>query len=179
MSKEKRVGTVVGVDIDACQGCGQCAAACPREAIHIEGGVAVIDQERCDACGACFTACPQGAIYAVVDAQQEKARLPEPAQPSITAERDLSALPSLRPVRVARKQPRPSTALSIVRFLGREVLPRAASAFVAMWDSRQSRSASLPDAPGSESPAMPAGQTTGRRRGHQHRARHGARRRRP
>lgn len=170
------MSTTIGVDADLCQGCGECVDACPRQAIHVEGGVAIIDQERCDACEACFGTCPQGAIYVVVDARQEETYLPAPAQESTVAETGLMVSPRVRPVYGVSREPRPSSALSIVRFLGREVLPRAVGAFLAVWDSQQGRRASSSEVAKSGSSVAPAGKITGGRPGSRHRARHGRRR---
>ena len=167
------MSTTIGVDADLCQGCGECVDACPQQAIHVEGGVAVIDQEICDACEACFAACSQGAIYVVVDARQEETYLPAPAQESTVAETGLVAPPRVRPVHGISKEPRLSAGLSLARFLGREVLPRAVGAFLAVWDSQQGRRASSSQVARSGSPVAPAGKITGGRPGGRHRARHG------
>ncbi len=45
-----------------CMGFGECVAACPFDAIHIQDGIAVVDKESCKACGKCIKACPQELI---------------------------------------------------------------------------------------------------------------------
>jgi pyruvate formate lyase activating enzyme len=45
-----------------CEGCGECAQACPREAIHLVEGLATIDRAKCDLCMDCVEACPTGAL---------------------------------------------------------------------------------------------------------------------
>jgi len=135
------VNTTIGIDTDLCQGCGTCVGTCPRGAIHIEGGVAVIDRERCDACEACLASCPQGPLHIVVEGQAEVVRVPVAAQMPIATEGHRSALSARRP-------PRASVAAAIARFLGSEVLPRALSTVLAMWDSRLSRGTSLADGAG-------------------------------
>ena len=166
MSKEKRVSTTIGIDTDLCQGCGACVGACPRGAIHIEGGVAVIDQERCDACEACLASCPQGALYAVVEGRAEVVKAPSAEQMPVAIENRRSAVG-------ASEQPRPSTAVTVARFLGREVLPRALGALLALWDSRQGRGTSLPGVQGGDSRLAPTGGAAGQRLGRRHRARRG------
>jgi len=53
------------VEGDLClqgQGCDQCAAACPQDAIGFAGAAATVDAGRCTGCGACVAACPTGAL---------------------------------------------------------------------------------------------------------------------
>ncbi len=47
-----------------CLGCGDCVAACPYDAIHIdtETGLPAVDHSRCVGCGKCAAACPRGII---------------------------------------------------------------------------------------------------------------------
>jgi uncharacterized Fe-S center protein len=49
------------VDPSGCNGCGECAFACPADSIEI-GSVAVINDALCIGCGHCIAACPEGAI---------------------------------------------------------------------------------------------------------------------
>lgn len=47
-----------------CLGCGDCVAACPFDAIHMDPKtqLPVVDDEKCVACGACVKACPRSII---------------------------------------------------------------------------------------------------------------------
>jgi len=45
-----------------CQGCGQCVAACPNQALSLVDGKAVVDTKKCLLCGYCSPGCPQFAI---------------------------------------------------------------------------------------------------------------------
>jgi predicted aldo/keto reductase-like oxidoreductase len=44
---------------DWCQGCGQCLAACRRQALSLAGGKARVDGSACLLCGYCGGSCPQ------------------------------------------------------------------------------------------------------------------------
>ena len=45
-----------------CLGFGDCAAACPAEAICLKDGIAHVDSSRCIGCGLCQTICPKHII---------------------------------------------------------------------------------------------------------------------
>lgn len=48
-----------------CLGRGDCAAACPANAICMIDGIAHVDTSRCLGCGLCTRVCPKGIIYMV------------------------------------------------------------------------------------------------------------------
>lgn len=48
-----------------CMGFGSCVRACPFDAVHIVGGIAVVDKEACKACGKCVAKCPRHLIELV------------------------------------------------------------------------------------------------------------------
>lgn len=48
-----------------CLGLGDCAVACPHNAIYIVNGVAIVDTESCVGCGICTKACPNFVIEMV------------------------------------------------------------------------------------------------------------------
>lgn len=52
------------VDIEKCQGCEECLASCPFDAIVMKEDKAVIN-EYCQVCMACISVCPEGAIIEV------------------------------------------------------------------------------------------------------------------
>ena len=57
------IRTVVSIDEDLCNGCGECVPACEEGAIRIIHGKARLLSDRlCDGLGACLGHCPQGAI---------------------------------------------------------------------------------------------------------------------
>jgi heterodisulfide reductase subunit A len=45
-----------------CDGCGECVAICPQNAITVKNGKAVVEQLACNGCGACAVACKRNAI---------------------------------------------------------------------------------------------------------------------
>ena len=51
----------VKVELDKCNGCGECKSSCPLDSIEITDGKAVID-DSCAECGACIDACPNKAL---------------------------------------------------------------------------------------------------------------------
>jgi NAD-dependent dihydropyrimidine dehydrogenase PreA subunit len=50
------------VDTEKCSGCGECAEACPLDAIALKDNVAVVDEGTCGDCGACVDVCPTESI---------------------------------------------------------------------------------------------------------------------
>jgi heterodisulfide reductase subunit A2 len=57
---------VAVIDTQRCDGCGECYAACPFEALEpVKNGgreVAAVKRGGCKGCGACVPICPAGAI---------------------------------------------------------------------------------------------------------------------
>ena len=49
--------------IHLCDQCGQCAEACPVEAIHLENAVYLINEEECTGCMICVEECPKGVLF--------------------------------------------------------------------------------------------------------------------
>ena len=56
---------------ERCDGCGECAPACPESAITIVDGKPAVNEIMCTGCGACVPACPTGALdqQGLTDAQ--------------------------------------------------------------------------------------------------------------
>ena len=47
----------IQVIAEKCPGCGLCAKVCPQTAIHLEGRKVIIDLDKCNLCGTCEAAC--------------------------------------------------------------------------------------------------------------------------
>jgi len=60
-------GETLGLDLDACIGCGACVEVCPHAVFRVESGKArVADRGACMECGACARNCPAGALSVTV-----------------------------------------------------------------------------------------------------------------
>jgi len=66
-----------GIFARLCDGCGQCAAACPREVLRVEQQLPRLDLDynHCDLCGLCNSACPTNALVAFGNEQVRKTEL--------------------------------------------------------------------------------------------------------
>ena len=51
----------VKVDLEKCNGCGECVSSCPLDSIVVTDDKAVVD-DSCAECGACVDACPNQAL---------------------------------------------------------------------------------------------------------------------
>lgn len=54
---------VVQVDVDKCEGCGECVDNCPASVLEmVDGKAKVINEEDCLGCETCVSVCPSGAV---------------------------------------------------------------------------------------------------------------------
>jgi len=58
------VRTIIHIDEEKCNGCGQCANACVEGAIQmVDGKAKLVSEVYCDGLGACIGECPTGALW--------------------------------------------------------------------------------------------------------------------
>ena len=51
------------IDLDKCQGCGECVDICPMEVLEIQDEKAVVvNPDECAGCMSCVESCPEEAI---------------------------------------------------------------------------------------------------------------------
>jgi NAD-dependent dihydropyrimidine dehydrogenase PreA subunit len=56
--------SIITIDEDKCNGCGQCVPDCPEGALQvIDGKVRLVSDLFCDGLGACLKTCPEGALF--------------------------------------------------------------------------------------------------------------------
>lgn len=55
---------VITIDVDTCQGCGDCVATCPADMFEVRDGKAIVvgDSDDCLGCEACVNACETNSI---------------------------------------------------------------------------------------------------------------------
>lgn len=64
MTKNKR--SIILIDEEKCNGCGQCLPGCPEGALQlVDGKARLVKESYCDGLGACLGNCPQGALQVV------------------------------------------------------------------------------------------------------------------
>ncbi|MGC9359623.1 MAG: indolepyruvate ferredoxin oxidoreductase subunit alpha [Anaerolineae bacterium] len=102
--------TVVFVDKDRCTGCGDCVAACPRDAIYLEDGKAHVRASRCIGCEVCVDACPEGALYTV-------------SEPAVPAEASKATVPVEQAERALQSRPAWVTGLGVAIMAAQRILP--------------------------------------------------------
>jgi ferredoxin len=49
--------------IHLCDQCGECADACPEDAIQLQDGVFIVDPDACTGCMICLDVCPRDVMF--------------------------------------------------------------------------------------------------------------------
>ena len=117
---------MIEINMQRCNGCGECVEVCPNGAIYLVEGKATVEQTLCSDCASCVAICPTKAISlvtpaeAVVESVRAPALQPEPQAIQVKTK---SAPASLR----ASLLPVVGGALA---WAGREILPRLAEAIL-------------------------------------------------
>jgi len=58
--------TIIEIDQELCDGCGECETGCPEGALRIiDGKARLVGESLCDGLGACIGHCPRGAIHVI------------------------------------------------------------------------------------------------------------------
>jgi len=58
--------------VDICDQCGDCAKACPEEAIQLNGNTFRINRKKCNKCLVCVDACPKNLVIIDDDGNPHK-----------------------------------------------------------------------------------------------------------
>ena len=96
-----RQGPALVLNPRACDRCGRCLDACPRDALRVGRTYLKVDPNACDGCGACVRACSRGAIMlpggasrgrsATAESSRERAVAPPSATPRSRSARAAAA----------------------------------------------------------------------------------------
>lgn len=121
------------VDLEKCNGCGDCLEACSNEAISMVEGKAVIYIDTCLGCGECALACSVGAISQV--------DLPVPVEPAQARPFMARHAQLIEASESRRLAPWFETVLA---FVSREIAPRIADTLIAALERRFTQPARLP-----------------------------------
>jgi len=126
---------MIKIDMQRCNGCGECVEVCPTGAIYLVGGKATVEQTLCRDCKACIAACHTEAISLVTS----KETVVEPVR-----------VPALRPgpqvIQVKTKSAPAPFRANLLPVVGgalawgwREIVPRLAEYFLYDLDRRRAR----------------------------------------
>jgi len=68
---------VATINLDTCEGCGDCVERCQMEALELGGKTVALEVDRCIGCGLCITACPTNSLAMVRKPESEQAEIPK------------------------------------------------------------------------------------------------------
>jgi len=67
---------VAAVNLDTCEGCGDCVDRCQMEALELDDDTVALDVDRCIGCGLCITTCPTESLAMVRKPESEQPEVP-------------------------------------------------------------------------------------------------------
>ena len=53
---------IVKIDLEKCEGCGECVDICPNEVLELKDEKAIVANDDCAGCESCVETCPEEAI---------------------------------------------------------------------------------------------------------------------
>jgi ferredoxin len=65
------------VNLDTCEGCGDCVDRCQMEALELDGNTIALDVDRCIGCGLCVPTCPTESLALVRKPDSEQPEVPK------------------------------------------------------------------------------------------------------
>jgi heterodisulfide reductase subunit A-like polyferredoxin len=68
---------VATVNLDTCEGCGDCVDRCQMEALELDDNTVALDVDRCIGCGLCINACPTESLAMVRKPESEQPEVPK------------------------------------------------------------------------------------------------------
>ena len=68
---------VAAVNLDTCEGCGDCIDRCQMEALELDGDTVSLNVDRCIGCGLCVTTCPTESLALVRKPESEQPDVPQ------------------------------------------------------------------------------------------------------
>lgn len=68
---------VVAVNLDTCEGCGDCVDRCQMEALELGENTVALDLDRCIGCGLCVTTCRTESLSMVRKPESEQPEVPK------------------------------------------------------------------------------------------------------
>ena len=121
---------MIFVNIDFCNGCGECVSVCPNSAMILKNNHAFIDQELCQECEACVDSCPQGAILVAESAPIDSEIINVSAVPT-----EISIVSEQSHYSSIQNAVLPAIG-SALMWTGREVIPRLANLAINYLEQR-------------------------------------------
>jgi ferredoxin len=129
------------VDESRCVGCGACLQVCPSNAIRLMDDMAQIDAMACNDCRACVDVCLSEAITAALPVIIPATRVT--CVPMACAQILPTSTIETKPVTTGSRVIAPALGAALT-FIGREIVPRVASAIVETMLKHPEEKPSLP-----------------------------------